>query len=68
MQSAFHWTVETAGALLPLAQPAAGWIVPLIWVGWGVGLLLLVLGGLGVHLVLARFARRGSAGPLSGAA
>jgi hypothetical protein len=58
LQSALRWVIDGAGAGLPLAGTAAGWLVPAIWITWGLGCVLLLLGAVGVHLLLRRFARR----------
>jgi hypothetical protein len=65
LQSALQWLVDGAGAGLPLVGTAAGWLVPAIWVAWALGLLLLLAGGAGAHMMLRRFARRPAA-PMSG--
>jgi hypothetical protein len=66
--SALQWAIDSAGAALPLAGMAAGWLVPAIWIGWGLGMLLLLLGALGAHALLRRLGRRAPDGPLPGAA
>ncbi|MGV3572382.1 MAG: hypothetical protein ACO1PB_17415 [Ramlibacter sp.] len=58
LQSMVRWAVEGAGAGLPFAGTAAGWLVPAVWVAWGIGCVLLLLGAVAVHVVLRRFARR----------
>ncbi|RYY55535.1 MAG: hypothetical protein EOO24_63195 [Comamonadaceae bacterium] len=61
LQAALRWTVDGAGAGMPLVGALAGWIVPVVWTGWGLGMLLLVGGALGVHMLLRRMSRRSSA-------
>jgi hypothetical protein len=61
LQSALQWLVDGAGAGLPLAGSAAGWLVPAIWVAWALGLILLLAGGAGAHMMLRRFGRRPTA-------
>lgn len=69
LQSALQWAIDGAGAGLPLAGTAAGWLVPAIWVAWGLGIVLLLLGAVGAHMLVRRFARRGSsAAPMPRAA
>ncbi|MCC2633312.1 MAG: hypothetical protein K0S48_1198 [Ramlibacter sp.] len=55
VQALASGTVDAAGAWLPLAGTAAGWLVPAIWIAWGLGLLLLLLAAAVVHLLLRRF-------------
>ncbi|QJW83583.1 hypothetical protein HK414_04050 [Ramlibacter terrae] len=62
LQSLVRWAVDGAGAGLPFAGTAAGWLVPAIWIAWGLGFALLLLGAVAVHIVLRRFARRRTAG------
>jgi hypothetical protein len=38
----------------PQVAAAAGWVVPLIWLFWGAGLMLLLLLAGGLHLLVAR--------------
>lgn len=58
MQSFVQWAVEGAGAGLPYAGTATGWLVPVIWVAWGIGFALLLLGAVAVHMLARRFAGR----------
>jgi hypothetical protein len=58
LQALAQWAVDAAGSGLPLAGTAAGWLVPAIWIGWGLGLLLLLLLAAGMHMVLRRFRGR----------
>lgn len=60
LQSALQWAVDGAGSWLPLTATAAGWLVPAIWVGWGLGLAVLLLGAGAAHMLLRRFGGRGS--------
>lgn len=56
LQSLAQWAVDAAGTWLPLAGTAAGWLVPAIWIAWGIGLLLLLLTSAVVHYLVRRFA------------
>ena len=58
LQSALAWALENAQQALPFLGAAAGWLVPLVWVAWGVGLVLLLATAGGVHLLLRRLAPR----------
>ena len=57
-QSALVWALDAARGLLPLAGSAAGWLVPVVWVLWGLGLLALLAAAGGVHLLLRRLRSR----------
>lgn len=57
MQEALLWGLQALQASLPWIGSALGWLVPLVWVAWGLGLLLL-LGLAGVaHVLIARGSR-----------
>ena len=60
LQSALRWAIDTASAVLPFAADAAGWLVPLVWIGWGFGMVLLLLVATGSHLLLRRLERANS--------
>ncbi len=62
LQSALQWAIDAAAAGLPFAGTAAGWLVPAVWVAWGLGLALIVAGAAVAHVLLRRFVQRG-AGP-----
>lgn len=53
-QSSLTWALTTFDGALPFVGSAVGWIVPLMWVVWGLGaLLLLVLAGF-AHVLIGR--------------
>ena len=57
MQEALLWAVQALRDLVPLLGPALDWLVPLVWMLWGLGLvLMLVLAG-GARLLLGRLPR-----------
>lgn len=58
LQAFMRWTLDAGGALLPAAGTLAGWLVPLVWVVWGIGLAVLAGGALAAHFVARRFGRR----------
>lgn len=62
MRSLMLWGLQAGSDLLPLAGAAAGWLVPLVWVFWGLGMLVLLALALGAHLVLRRFTAKAPAG------
>jgi hypothetical protein len=56
------WVLGLMGSLsagLPMAGQVLGWLVPLVWVFWGLGMLVLLALALGVHVWLGRGAARG---------
>lgn len=59
-QEAITWLVDAmpsgGGAM---AQQAVGWIVGLVWLGWGLGLVVLLCVAGGVHWLVARSRRPG---------
>lgn len=57
-QSALMWTLDAASGLLPLAGSAAQWLVPVVWVVWGLGLLVLLVAAGAFHLLLRRLGSR----------
>lgn len=61
LQAGLQWAVDSAGAWLPLAGTAAGWLVPVVWAAWALGMVLLLLAAALAHMLLRRFLRRGSA-------
>lgn len=58
VQAMVRWALDGAVAGIPFAGALAGWLVPAVWVAWGVGFALLLLGALAVHLMVRRFAGR----------
>lgn len=57
-QSALLWMLDAASGLLPLAGSAAQWLVPVVWVVWGLGLLVLLAAAGASHLLLRRLGSR----------
>lgn len=59
LQNALQWLIEVGSSSLPLVGSVVGWLVPLIWIVWGFGLVLL-LGACGVmHLLINKLPRAG---------
>lgn len=56
------WVLETANQAMPWFNSAAGWLVVLLWVGWSVGMLLLLLMAAGMHWLVARGSTKQPAG------
>jgi hypothetical protein len=59
LQALAQWALDATAAGLPLAGTAAGWLVPAIWIGWGLGLLVLLLLGVVAHVLLRRIGGKG---------
>jgi hypothetical protein len=51
-QQALAWALELLRDSLPLMGSAVGWLVPVVWVLWGLGLLLMLLLAGGAHLLV----------------
>lgn len=54
MQATVLWAVEVLRDALPLLGSAMGWLAPLVWVLWGVGLVAMFVLACGAHALLAR--------------
>lgn len=63
LQAAVQSATDGAGALLPLANMAAAWLVPAVWLTWGLGMVLLLVAAVGAHVLLRRYARRRASSP-----
>lgn len=55
LQSALVWAVEAGRHALPFMGTAAGWLVPMVWIAWGLGLALLLAAALTAHFLVRRF-------------
>lgn len=62
VQSFLRWAVDLGGGLLPAAGTVAGWLVPLVWITWAFGLLVLLAVAVPAHLLARRFGGRRLAG------
>lgn len=65
VQEAVLWALGALGTLangLPLAGQLVGWLVPLVWLGWGLGMVVLLGLTLGLHWWLSR-SRQGPGRP-----
>jgi hypothetical protein len=63
IQQAVAGTLTAVSASLPMLGTAVGWLVPLVWICWGVGLVvMLVLAGV-AHWLISRFSGRPPSGP-----
>ncbi|RYY58511.1 MAG: hypothetical protein EOO24_61630 [Comamonadaceae bacterium] len=63
VQSFAQWLADLAGPGAQFASMVAHWLVPAIWIAWGVGIALLLLGAACVHLLLRRFMPRAAPQP-----
>lgn len=52
------WTMESLQQTWPWIGAALGWLVPLIWAGWGIGLVVLLALAVIAHLLVGRIGRR----------
>lgn len=57
MQVTWLAAVQWLSTLMPSASSLTGWIVPLVWVLWGVVSLAMVVAALVAHWFLARMSR-----------
>ena len=53
-QGGLTWALQALDGTLPLLGSVVGWIVPLIWVLWGLGVVLALLLAGGAQLLLGR--------------
>lgn len=57
LQETVRWTLENLGGALPMAGSIVGWLVPLGWVLWGLGLLTLFALAVGMQMLVGRRAQ-----------
>lgn len=57
MQEALLWGLQALQHALPWVASAVGWLVPLVWLTWGFGLLLLLALAAGAHVLIGRGAQ-----------
>ncbi|MDH0863119.1 hypothetical protein [Mitsuaria sp. GD03876] len=62
-QAVVQWLLEMAGTGAPMAGTAIGWLVPLVWIGWALGLTVLVVIALVLHQLIKRLP--GTGGPVA---
>lgn len=65
LHAAVQWAVDSTAAVLPFAGTVAGWLVPAVWVAWGLGMVVLLVGAVGAHALLRRFAPPARPAPLA---
>ncbi len=59
LQMALMHTLQALQGAWPGIGQAVGWLVPLVWVGWGLGLLVLLLLALLCHWLVGRSQKPG---------
>jgi hypothetical protein len=57
LQQMMSWSLEGLRDTLPFFGALLGWIVPLTWIGWALGLVLLLAAAAFAHWLAARRAR-----------
>lgn len=57
MQASVLWGVEAFREALPVLGSAVGWLVPLLWVLWLLGLVAMFVLAFGLHMLLGRQGR-----------
>jgi hypothetical protein len=62
-QQAITGALAAVSASLPAIGTAVGWLVPAVWVGWGLGLVALMALTLVAYLLIARVGGGGTPGP-----
>nr|WP_297524724.1 hypothetical protein [uncultured Roseateles sp.] len=63
VQGLVQWLLEMAGTGAPMAGSAIGWLVPVVWVAWAVGLTVLLVIALVIHHLIKRLPGAGTTGP-----
>ncbi|WP_343635137.1 hypothetical protein [Roseateles sp.] len=66
-QDVVRWLMEMAGAGAPMAGTAIGWLVPVVWIGWALGLTVLIVIALVLNQLIKRLPAAGTtaASPLA---
>jgi hypothetical protein len=62
-QQAFAGALASLSASLPAIGTAVGWLVPAVWVAWGLGLMVLICLTVLAYWLISRFGRVGASGP-----
>lgn len=55
LQAAWLGTAQWLGQVLPSGDGLMGWIAPLLWTGWALGLLCLLVPAVALHWLVGRF-------------
>jgi hypothetical protein len=62
VRSRLQWLVEAGQAVWPTLGAVAGWLVPLVWIDWGLGMLMLLALAVGAHWLVGRLGRSSPSG------
>lgn len=57
LRAGLQGLLTLAASIAPWLGSALGWLLPLAWIAWALGLLLLGLSGAGLHLLIRRTGR-----------
>ncbi|WP_416759898.1 hypothetical protein ACNI65_23855 [Roseateles sp. So40a] len=60
VQALVQWLLEMAGTGAPMAGTAIGWLVPLVWIGWALGLTVLIVIALVLNYLIKRLPSAGT--------
>lgn len=63
LQDFVKWLIELAAGGAPLAGAAVGWLVPLVWIVWAFGLVMLLAVAGVLHLLINKLPRTGASRP-----
>ena len=55
LQDGVAWALKHLAEAMPWAGSVVGWLVPLVWTLWGLGLLLMLALAGGIHLLVRRY-------------
>lgn len=61
VQEMLLWGLQALRDVLPAMGSAIGWLVPVVWVFWAIGLALLLVLAAGAHIAVGRFSRKTAA-------
>ena len=57
LQTMWLDTVRWLGEVLPMLGGVGGWLAALVWIGWGIGLVLLLVAAVAAHWLASRAGR-----------
>lgn len=58
MQQSLLWSLDALRDTLPLLGSLLGWLAPLVWIGWGLGLLLMLVLAATAQIAVGRLLHR----------
>ncbi|WP_119157145.1 hypothetical protein [Caldimonas tepidiphila] len=62
MQQSLLWSLDALRDALPLLGSLLGWLAPLVWIGWGLGLLLMLVLAATAQIAVGRLLHRQARG------